>query len=151
MGKLNIVLVNEFGDLSIDLDKLESLAKIFVEFYLENKDYTVDLTIVDDEKIQFLNKNYRDKDVVTDVLSFADHEVKDLFPELTDDIFLGEIIISYPQVQRQGKEFKNGEEKEFYLLLSHGLLHLLAYDHIEVDDALKMEKEEDRILKRLYK
>lgn len=151
MGKLKVSVLNNYGELAFSLEKLDELSRIFEEYYLDEKDYKVDFTIVDDEEIQFLNKNYRNKDAVTDVLSFADQEVKDLFPVLEDDVFLGEIVISYPQVLRQSKEFENNEEREFYLLLSHGLLHLLGHDHMESEEAEKMEKEEDKILKLLFK
>lgn len=151
MGKLKISVVNDYGELSIGLNKMDDLISVFEEEYLSDQNYLVDLTIVNDKEIQFLNKTYRNKDIVTDVLSFADQEVKDLFPQLEDGIFLGEIVISYAQLERQAKELGNDEEREFYLLLTHGLLHLLGYDHIEPDDAKKMEAEEDKVLKKLFK
>lgn len=151
MVELKLDLFNDYGEISVDLTKIDNLLGIFERNYLGKGKFYFDLNIVGDEKIKELNKTYRGKDVVTDVLSFADGEVNDVFPETGDEKYLGEIIISYPQMLRQAEELKNDQDREFYLLVSHGLLHLLAYDHINEEDAKKMEAEEDRILNELFK
>ena len=111
----------------------------------------VDVTIVDDEEIHALNRDYRHVDRPTDVLSFAldeDAEESDE-PGLLDgpeEHLLGDIIISAETAQRQGEEFGHGLEREIVYLAVHGLLHLLGYDHMnEADKAVMRAKEEEAL------
>lgn len=111
----------------------------------------VDVTIVDDEEIHALNRDYRGVDRPTDVLSFAldeDTEESDE-PELVDapeEHLLGDIIISAETAQRQGEEFGHGLEREIVYLAVHGLLHLLGYDHMtDADKAVMRAKEEEAL------
>lgn len=150
MKKLEIEVLNNYGKVEVDLKYLDKLETVFQE-YLKSDKNTLDLTIVDDKTIQKLNKEHRNKDAVTDVLSFANAEVKEDFPQIDDNTFLGEILISYPQIKRQSEENKIDLKKEFYLMIIHGLLHLLAYDHIEDSEAKIMEALEDRLLLELFK
>lgn len=111
----------------------------------------VDVTIVDDEEIHALNRDYRGVDRPTDVLSFAlDEEAEESDePELVDapeEHLLGDIIISAETAQRQGEEFGHGLEREIVYLAVHGLLHLLGYDHMtEADKAVMRAKEEEAL------
>lgn len=150
MKKLEIEVLNNYGKVEVDLKYLDKLEAVFQE-YLKSEKNTLDLTIVDDKTIQKLNKEHRNKDAVTDVLSFANAEVKEDFPKLSDTVFLGEILISYPQIKRQSEENNIDLEKEFYLMIIHGLLHLLGYDHIKDDEANIMEALEDELLLELFK
>ncbi len=110
------------------------------------------LLITDDETIQRLNQTYRGVDEVTDVLSFAFMERKpgDDSPPFVmppDGILrLGEVIISYPQTVRQAEENQQKVEKELALLIIHGVLHLLGYEHDEPVREQEMRGLEERIL-----
>jgi len=88
----------------------------------------ISIALVNDRTIRRLNKKYRKKDKVTDVLSFSE---KDSGPFIVsrEKHYLGEIVISYKQVYRQAQLNKHSVQKEFDILLVHGLLHLLGYDH----------------------
>jgi len=90
----------------------------------ENITFTVILT--DDKEIKELNKDYRNIDKVTDVISFALNDNLDVQMPINA---LGDIYISIPQMQRQAKEYSHSEKRELSFLVIHGLLHLLGYDH----------------------
>lgn len=88
----------------------------------------ISIALVNDRTIRRLNKKYRRKDKVTDVLSFSE---KDSGPFIVpqERRYLGEIVISYKRVYKQAQLNKHSVQKEFDTLLVHGLLHLLGYDH----------------------
>ena len=112
----------------------------------------VDITIVDDEEIHRLNREYRDVDRPTDVLSFALDEGGEDEPELLDapeEQLLGDIIISAETAQRQGEEFGHGLTREVVYLAVHGLLHLLGYDHMTEEDKVIMRAKEEEALREI--
>lgn len=110
--------------------------------YLNNKEnqYEISLLITNDETIHLLNKEYRQKDKPTDVLSFP----------MEDDIMLGDIVISLDTAKNQAQEREIGLEREIAFLFIHGLLHLLGYDHeTSVEDEKEMFALQEEILKKL--
>lgn len=111
----------------------------------------VDVTIVDDEEIHELNREYRGMDKPTDVLSFAldeDSEDSDE-PELLgapEEHLYGDIIISAETALRQAEEYGHGLERELTYLAVHGMFHLLGYDHMtEAEKAVMRAKEEEAL------
>lgn len=111
----------------------------------------VDITIVDNEVIHKLNRDYRGVDRPTDVLSFALDEGEEE-PEVTSgeaEHLLGNIIISAPKAVEQGEEFGHGLTREMTYLAVHGLLHLLGYDHMAEADKKIMRAHEEAILKQM--
>ncbi|AXH10130.1 rRNA maturation RNase YbeY [Malaciobacter halophilus] len=116
----------------IGLEKLEKIA-----FNLTNKD--IELIITNNSEIQRINKEHRQKDKPTDVLSFP---LEFDMPNMP----LGSIVISKEFVEEKAKEYNHSKEDEFTLLFIHGLLHLLGYDH-EVDNGEHRQKEEELIKK----
>ena len=108
----------------------------------------VDITIVDDEEIHQLNRDYRNVDRPTDVLSFALDEDDEDEPELLEGQLhlLGDIIISAETATRQAEEFGHGLEREIVYLAVHGLLHLLGYDHMVEEDKVIMRAKEEEAL-----
>ena len=119
-------------NLEIDLKEIEEI----VEF-ITNKDF--ELIIVDNDMIQEINKEYRNIDKPTDVLSFP----LDLS---CPGMPIGSVIISANKVEEGSKEFNHSNLDEFKLLLIHGLLHLIGYDH-EIDNGEMREKEKEIIEK----
>ncbi|MBQ6284741.1 MAG: rRNA maturation RNase YbeY [Bacilli bacterium] len=108
------------------------------------KNPLLNIVIVDNKKIQEINKTYRNKDAVTDVISFAFEEANDFN---YDDIrFLGEIYISYERCVSQAGEYGHSVKREFCYLAVHGLLHLLGYDHMNEEDKKVMRALEEEIL-----
>ncbi|MSP57189.1 MAG: rRNA maturation RNase YbeY [Myxococcales bacterium] len=101
------------------------------------------LVLCDDAFIHDLNRTWRGVDSATDVLSFAmgEGDDADLHPEM-----LGDIVLSMETAARQADEQGHPLEAEVRVLLVHGFLHLLGYDHIEEDDAVEMKEAEGRLL-----
>ncbi|RXK08069.1 rRNA maturation RNase YbeY [Halarcobacter bivalviorum] len=119
-------------DLDIDISGLETIMK-----ELTTKE--IELIFTNNEEIQILNKEHRNIDKATDVLSFPlDFDM----PNMP----LGSIVISVDYVDQKAKEYEHSFEDELTLLFIHGLLHLLGYDH-EVDNGEHRQKEEELIKK----
>ncbi len=100
------------------------------------RDAHVSAAFVSEADIRRLNRQYRDKDKVTDVLSF----------NLDEGDLLGEVLLCYPQALRQAKELGHGVREELLFLLVHGLLHLHGFDHERPRDAARMFPLQKRIL-----
>ncbi len=122
------------------------------------------LVVADDVTVQELNRDYRGLDETTDVLAFSSqhwghYEGEDepkafqdgepfVTPEGHHD-FVGEVIISYPQCQRQADARGKSVEDELALLITHGVLHLLGYDHVEPEEEQEMQALEQEVLARV--
>ncbi|MDP2952357.1 MAG: rRNA maturation RNase YbeY [Chloroflexota bacterium] len=104
------------------------------------------LTVTDDAAVQELNRTYRGLDETTDVLSFALQEGEPFVAAPDGLRHLGEVAISYAQAARQAEEEGHPPEQEVALLVAHGVLHLLGYDHQEEKEAREMRALEKRIL-----
>ena len=139
---MKINLFNENNLLQkIDYNKIiEDIENLFnQEFDCEKE---VSVIFVNSEEIHSMNKQYRDIDRPTDVLSFEEYE----------DDYLGEIFICEEKVYEQAISYNHSNEREFAFLLTHGLLHLLGYDHIEKDDEVIMFQKQDELLnKTIYR
>ncbi|MEK7145749.1 MAG: rRNA maturation RNase YbeY [Patescibacteria group bacterium] len=103
---------------------------------------TVELLLTTDAHIQKLNKEFRGKDKATDVLSFSDRETS--MPSEN----LGQIIISVDRAHDQAKELSQSLEEELRFLFTHGLLHILDYDHEEPEDEKLMLEKAYKLLGR---
>ncbi|MFZ7945441.1 rRNA maturation RNase YbeY [Bacillus sp. S3] len=106
----------------------------------------VSIIFVSNERIHEINRDYRDKDMPTDVISFAMEELGEGEMELTgveQPRVLGDIIISIPRTKEQAEEYGHSFQRELGFLAVHGFLHLLGYDH--------MTEEEEKVMFRLQK
>ena len=113
---------------------------VFNELDMQDNQYEISLLLTDDETIRQLNKEYRNKDKSTDVLSFP----------MEDDIMLGDIAISVDTASRQAEEAEINLDRETAFLFIHGLLHLLGYDHeTSQEDEAEMFALQEKILKKL--
>jgi probable rRNA maturation factor len=114
--------------------------------------YEMSLVFTDSETVKQLNRDYRGVDEPTDVLAFymlPQKEVGSSFVLPPDGVTrLGEVIISYPQAAEQAREQGHSTEKELALLIIHGILHLLGYDHEEPEEEAKMREREKELLER---
>lgn len=106
----------------------------------------IEVSMVSESKIKKINKEYRGKDAVTDVLSFSWVEGGKIPGEL-----LGEMYICYPQIKRQAKELFIPHKEEFARMLVHGLLHIVGYDHVREVDSKKMFKLQEQIVEEVKK
>lgn len=137
------------------------IEKVFDEVKKEfclSDNLTVELSVVDEEDIRQVNKEFRNVDSVTDVLSFPSLDVKlpfniDDYPHdidlTTGELMLGEIMLCYKRAVEQSVEYNHSKERECSYLVLHGLLHLLGYDHIEESDKAIMREKEEKILTSL--
>ncbi len=139
----------EISNLTEEKVPLELMEKVIkkTEERLNIEDSIVSITIVDNERIHEINREYRGIDRPTDVISFAFMD-EDINPEngLTN---LGEIYISIEKARVQAKEYGHSFERELCFLLVHGLLHLLGYDHMEKEEEKVMFSLQDEILESL--
>jgi probable rRNA maturation factor len=104
----------------------------------------ISLTLCDDRAIHALNKQWRDIDSPTDVLSFPLWEGNELMD--AGELPLGDIIISVERAEVQAGEFGHSLERELLFLFTHGVLHLLGYDHMDEDERQEMRTEEESLL-----
>lgn len=119
------------------------------------KDVSVSINFVSDEEIQKLNREFRNIDKVTDVLSFPNlnktpNEKLKKFRKLADFdtnlLFLGDIVISKKVAKKQAREYEHSLKREVCFLALHGFLHLLGFDHIKEEDEKIMTKLQNKIL-----
>lgn len=112
----------------------------------------VSLMICGDGRIRELNRQYRQKDKVTDVLSFPAHEDLRKTTYQFENLFLGDLAICHAQTKRQAREFKITYMDEFIHLFFHGLIHLMGYDHeVSLKEEKLMEKWESLALEEFSK
>ena len=137
-------IINEYQD-EIDKEVIRKVVKNIVSrFKLQNAEFNI--ILVDNDYIHKLNKEYRHIDRETDVITFALEDSEDI---KLDHRILGDIYISIPKVISQAKEYGHTIKRELAFLTSHGMLHLLGYDHIKESDAKEMFKLQDEILNEL--
>ena len=114
--------------------------------------YEISLVFTDSETVKQLNRDYRGVDEPTDVLAFymlPQKGADSSFALPPDGVTrLGEVIISYPQAAEQAREQGHSPERELALLIIHGILHLLGYDHEEPEEQSKMRERERELLER---
>lgn len=113
------------------------------------RDVEISLSYVDEDEMHELNRQWRDIDRTTDVLSFECDSAFDEDIPLDEVLELGDIILAPEVITRQAPGFGNDPADECRLMLVHGLLHLLGYDHVEDDEAEEMEAREDALLREL--
>ncbi|MDU0963815.1 MAG: rRNA maturation RNase YbeY [Peptostreptococcus sp.] len=130
------------------LDKVERVMLAVLDYEDYDDNYEVSLSFVDNEEIRNLNRDFRNIDRVTDVLSF---------PMFSDDEFdieyeeesLGDIVISIQRADEQAEEFDHSLEREICFLVCHSMFHLLGYDHMEEEEAKDMHRREEEVLNGL--
>ena len=127
-------ITNEYG-YENDYSYLDDVIKRCLK-HEKVKNANFSIVFVDNEKIQFLNKNYRNIDRITDVISFAFEDNERIV--YNNVRFLGEIYICIPRMIEQSLMYGHSEERELAFLTVHGLLHLLGYDHMNEEDEKEM-------------
>jgi probable rRNA maturation factor len=149
--EINVVIKRSIT-LPVDKRWLENVALKVLAVEGIGSSTEMGLLITDSKTVQRLNRIYRSEDEPTDVLSFqmapdTSEDDEPSFVNAPDGIkHLGEVVICYPQAMKQAKERGHSEARELALLIIHGTLHLLGYDHELPDDAKIMRNEENQIL-----
>lgn len=139
---MQVQIVNRQRKETININKISKVVKKFLKYLKEEGE--ISLVFCNDQFIKKLNKEYRGINESTDVLSFAFREV--FYPPNIKQSFLGEVIISTQTTRKQANSFKHSFDKELFILLIHGILHLLGYDHRQFEDAKKMKQREKELL-----
>ncbi len=124
---------------------LERAARATLEHESQSPESELSIVLTDDARLQELNRAYLAIDAPTDVLSFPSTETD---PE-TGARYLGDILISIPRARAQAEAAGHPLEAEVQLLVVHGVLHLLGYDHAETDDKARMWKAQAEVLEQL--
>lgn len=124
----------------------------------------INLLITDNEQIHEMNRNFRQIDRATDVLSFPmieyeepgnfdfleeDELAEDCFHPETGELLLGDIVISAEKVLEQAGEYGHSTKREYAFLIAHSMLHLMGYDHMTPEEAAVMEEKQREILEGL--
>ncbi len=140
--------MNEFDIIDNDLYKDYYYLEDLIKYTLEKEKVTNSITniiFVENEEIQEINKNYRGIDKITDVISFAFEDNKEIGYNKLCRV-LGDIYICIPKMKEQAKEYNHSEKRELSFLTVHGLLHLLGYDHMTKEEEKEMFELQELIL-----
>lgn len=152
-------------DRALPFDAEEVAGKVIAEALDYEKcpyEVSVNVLLTDQEGIRALNRQYREMDRPTDVLSFpnVDYEnpadfsavedhAEDYFDPESGELCLGDIVISVDKVYEQSEAYGHSARREYAFLVAHSMLHLLGYDHMETGEAEVMERRQEEILDRL--
>ena len=158
------IYYEEEGGIRLPFDS-EPVARTVIEEALEYEgcpfEAEVNLLLTTDEEIHAMNREFRQIDAPTDVLSFPMleyqvpgdfsglEEAEDAFNPESGELLLGDIVISKDKVLRQAEEYGHSPKREFAFLIAHSMLHLFGYDHMEEDERLVMEQKQREILEQL--
>ncbi len=139
-------------DLTLQKDLEKVIKEVLKVENVDEKKCEISLSFVDEIKIRDLNRDFRQTDRVTDVLSFP---IEDFFNEDRKTLLkkpylmLGDVVICTDIARKQAKELGHSFEREIMYLTCHSILHLLGYDHMEDDDKKIMRSKEKQVMKNL--
>tara|TARA_B100001123_G_C14922791_1_gene872453 strand:- start:105 stop:590 length:486 start_codon:yes stop_codon:yes gene_type:complete len=143
-----VFLRNKHPEIKIDSLEIESKVQVIMG-KLDCLDQEISILFMKDFDIRQLNKKFRKVDKPTDVLSFPQNSDED--PSIPGEIILGDIAISLDKAKSQAKEHGLAFKEELTLLLIHGILHLLGYDHeISEDEEIKMRNKTRELFKEIF-
>lgn len=136
-------IINDTDKEVCELEKLNNYIKYVVgELELDRCEFNI--IIIDNERIREINREYRKIDKETDVISFALEDNMDI--SYDDFRLLGDIYISIDRCYEQAMEYGHSREREICFLATHGILHLLGYDHMESEDEKEMFSLQNKLL-----
>ncbi|AZV44433.1 rRNA maturation RNase YbeY [Peribacillus asahii] len=146
--RLELDFIDETNEIS---EEVQKLVESVLQFAAEREDIEegteLSVTFVNNARIQEINKEYRNKDAATDVISFALEEMGEEEIEIIGADMprvLGDIIISIERTKEQAEEYGHSFDRELGFLALHGFLHLLGYDHMtESDERVMFTKQKD--------
>ena len=148
------VLIDDELKVKLELGWLRGVAEQVLLALGAGADAELGLFIATGERVKRLNRDYLGRDEPTDVLAFsareeigADHPP--FVPPPDGVLHLGEVIIAYPQAVKQAEEYKHSVEREILILIIHGVLHLLGYEHDTPELELKMRAREKEVMSRI--
>ncbi|MBE0448438.1 MAG: rRNA maturation RNase YbeY [Actinobacteria bacterium] len=143
------ILISNNQDIPVDEDQLRRIAELTLAKEGIEKEAELSIALVSEEEMLELNARYRGKDYPTDVLSFqAETPLGGKIEKIPH--LLGDVVICPSVAARQAEEYGHTFDQEIELLLVHGILHLLGYDHKEDAEAEEMEEREQEILSTFF-
>lgn len=148
IAEINFLDIEENAEYVDILNKV--LEECFLEENLKDKKLYVNIVLTNPENIRKMNKEYRNIDKETDVLSFPMFEKYELENrEILNEDILGDVVISIDRVSKQAKEYGHSFERELSYMAVHGFYHLMGYDHIDEEDKIIMRQKEEVVLEKL--
>ncbi len=142
-----VLLSNRQRKVRVDSKRLQEVAALALEM-LDFEEAELSVLLVSDQKIRELNRQYLDRDRPTDVLAFAQWEGGG---ETVDPTWLGDVVISTETAKAQAEQEGAALNQELDLLLVHGILHLIGYDHTRGSkEAAAMGRKQNRLLRRIH-
>ena len=148
VAEINFLDIEEKKEYIEILNKV--LEKCFEEEKLNSEKLYINIVLTNPKNIKEINKQYRNIDKETDVLSFPMFEREELTKlENENPDILGDIVISTEKVEEQAKEYGHSFERELAYMAVHGFYHLMGYDHMEENDKKEMREKEENILEKL--
>ena len=130
---------------AFDQELLRVAAEKTIDAVNPSREVSLTIALDNDETLRELNRQFRDIDATTDVLSFSSNEID---PD-SGELYLGDVVISYPRAVQQAEDVGHSVNAELQLLVVHGVLHLFGYDHINEDDKKVMWSIQDAVLAQL--
>ena len=148
------VLVDEELKERLETGWLRGVAEQVLTALDVGSDVELGLFIATGERVRQLNRDYLGRDELTDVLAFSAREevggsLPSFVPPPDGVLHLGEVIISYPQAVLQAEEYKHSVKREILILIIHGVLHLLGYEHDTPELELKMRAREEEVMSHI--
>lgn len=148
IAEINFLDIEENDEYSGTINRV--LDKCFLEENLKDKNLYINIVLTNPENIRKMNKEYRNIDKETDVLSFPMFEKEELENRQISNLdILGDIVISIERVRKQAEEYGHSFERELAYMTVHGFYHLMGYDHIDENDKIIMRQKEENILEKL--
>ena len=145
---MGVLLRNDHPDIRIDCHDIENIIVTIMD-YLDCPNQEVSILLTGDKDIRRLNQEFRSIDQPTDVLSFPQNADED--PCITEEVILGDIAVSLDIAKAQAKEHGLDFKEEIILLLIHGILHLVGYDHeISEKEETKMRNKTRELFKLVF-
>ena len=148
--EINVIIDGDFEECP-EVSWLQSVVEQALLAQGVSSNAELGLVLTNQERVQELNRSYRGVDKPTDVLAFyMTSAAEETFVAPPDGVLhLGEVIISYPQAIMQAKEHQHSLKKELAILIIHGVLHLLGYDHDKPEPERRMRYREKEILSQI--
>ena len=155
---MNNYIQIEFDGIEENEDYLSVINQVLEKCYevekINNEKIFINIILTNPQKIRQINKEYRNIDKETDVLSFPMFEKQELdellkVQDFIEKDILGDVVISIPRVIEQAKEYNHSFERELAYMTVHGFYHLMGYDHMEEEEKKVMRNKEENILEQL--
>lgn len=149
---IDLSIINNQQDFQLD-ENIEDLLRNVIIGTLQHEKIDhfceISLMFANNEEIRILNRDYRNKDQATDVLSFPQYDDLDQAMDMYEELILGDIVISLEKAVEQAEDFGHTVEREICYLTVHSVLHLLGYDHMTEEDKKEMRTHEEAVLGEL--